>query len=82
MCSPTCPNNSYADPSIRICVAQCPAHPSLYSDDRSNKCLPGCATPLFAFDPTRECVPSCPNITNGTAVFAYLADPYVRACVL
>ncbi len=82
MCSPNCPNDSYADPSIRVCVAECPAHPSLFADDRTNQCLPRCQAPLFSYDPTRQCVSSCPNITLGAVEFRYLADPFVRGCVL
>ena len=82
MCQLTCPNNSYADPSIRICVAECPSYPSLYADDRTNQCLQSCATPLFAEDQNRTCSATCPNVTVGLVVYRYLADPFVRACVL
>lgn len=77
-----CPASSFADPSIRICVAVCPDHPSLYADDRTNQCLTGCATPRFADDVTRTCATGCTNITVGSVVFRYLADPFVRRCVL
>ena len=49
MCTQHCPNLTFADPSTRICQANCPSHPILFADTRSNRCVPICTYPLFGF---------------------------------
>jgi len=64
----------FADPTTKLCVAQCP--PTYYADPNSRTCMQICPSTFYALDPNRTCVSICPtsffgNITylgNGTAV--------------
>lgn len=62
-CETTCLSLSFADPSLRVCVAVCPGSPLLFADTRSNQCLDYCTSPLFAYEVDFTCRSSCPNIT-------------------
>jgi len=37
-----CPNGSYADPNVRVCVAVCSATPNLYGLPKNNTCVDIC----------------------------------------
>ena len=54
----------------------------LYADDRTNECLSGCISPLFAYQGDMTCQSSCPNVTQNGTDLVYLADASNRMCVL
>lgn len=50
MCMTNCPNASFADANVRVCVAVCSATPNLYGNTVNNTCVYTCpSTPdLYA----------------------------------
>lgn len=39
MCISACPNGTFADSNVKVCVAVCSATPNLYGDPTINKCV-------------------------------------------
>lgn len=67
-CTARCPNNHYANPTNRKCVAggTCPSTPIPYfSDDTTNLCVANCPANYFADSTTRRCLVYCSNGTFG-----------------
>ena len=42
-----CSDNSWADPTIRVCVAVCPDQPLLYADNTTQSCVVRCPGVTF-----------------------------------
>lgn len=61
-CTTRCPNNYYANPNDRKCVAggSCPTSPQRYfSDDTTNLCVLRCPVNYFADSFTGRCLVYC-----------------------
>jgi hypothetical protein len=59
-CSPTCANNSYADPLTNICSSSC-SNSSYYGDPTTNKCVLQCPSDYYKSN-DGFCVTTCDGI--------------------
>lgn len=73
----SCPAGQYGDPSTNLCVAPCPANPSLFGQNSSKTCLATCPSSEYAnpWESTRFCEQTCP----GGTIDSY-GDASTHAC--
>lgn len=74
----TCTNGTFADPSTRRCVYNCPISPTSYAAVVAGVglCLYNCPSGTYSSEVSISCVSNCP-----TEPFVYYTYPPTNACV-
>jgi hypothetical protein len=63
----------FGDPTLRVCVASCPARALLFSDTTTNLCVPVCPASYYGIQANMTCATSCPA--------SYYTSDVNRMCV-
>ncbi len=60
--APNCPDEFFADSGKKRCVQFCDIASATFGDKDLKACVQSCASPNYADNSTRLCVPECPDV--------------------
>ena len=78
-CQPNCPENTFADHLLRICVEVCSVDPIFYGDPYHWTCVEECPDDSYGNPLTQQCVYD--EVGASTCPEGYYADPTTVLCV-